>query len=97
MDTLQPVGNHVVVKLFEEEETSLGGVFIPAPWRDYQNMAQVIAVGPGVVNQKTGERMALDLAPGDEIYFQKYAGVEVTIGDEQCYVLRENEILAKRV
>ena len=93
---LQPLGDRIIVEVLEEEETTVSGIVLPDTAKEKPQRGRVLAVGPGSLNDK-GERVALDLAEGDEIVFSKYGGTEIKIGADDYLILRESDVLAKVV
>ncbi len=90
---IRPLADRVVVKPLEETEQMRGGLYIPDTAKEKPQQGEVIAVGPGKVNDK-GERIPLELKVGDRVLYGKYSGTEVTVGDEQYLILRESDVLA---
>jgi chaperonin GroES len=90
---LTPLHDRVVVKRIEEKESIRGGIIIPDSAKEKQQEGEVIAVGAG--KREKGERVPLDVKPGDRVLFGKYSGTEIKIEDEDLLILREEEILAK--
>jgi chaperonin GroES len=90
---LTPLHDRVVVKRIEEKESIKGGIIIPDSAKEKQQEGEVIAVGAG--KREKGERIPLDVKPGDRVLFGKYSGTEIKIEDEELLILREEEILAK--
>ncbi|HET7045702.1 MAG TPA: co-chaperone GroES [Gaiellaceae bacterium] len=93
---LQPLGDRIIVEVLEEEETTVSGIVLPDTAKEKPQRGNVLAVGPGTLNDK-GERVAIDLAEGDEIVFSKYGGTEISVGAEDYLILRESDVLAKVV
>ena len=71
-----------------------GGIIIPDTAKEKPQEGEVIAVGAGKINDK-GDRIALDVKPGDSVLFGKYSGNDIKIDDEEYMILKEDEILAK--
>ena len=88
-----PLGERVVLKRAEAEDTTAGGIVLPDSARDKPQRGEVVAIGDGHVNDK-GERVALTVKEGDRVIFSSYAGDEISIGDETYLLLRESDILA---
>jgi chaperonin GroES len=91
---LKPLGDRLIVKPIEEEETTASGIVLPDTAKEKPQKGKVIAVGDGVVNDD-GTRRALDVAEGDEVLYSKYGGTEVTVEGDDLLVLRESDVLAK--
>ena len=90
---LTPLHDRVIVRRIEEKESVKGGIIIPDSAKEKQQEGEVIAVGAG--KREKGERVPLDVKPGDRVLFGKYSGTEIKIEDEELLILREEEILAK--
>ena len=73
---LKPLGDRVVIRVLEQEEKTASGIFLPDTAKEKPSQGEVVAVGPGKV-QDDGKRVALDVKVGDKIIFSKYAGTEV--------------------
>jgi len=95
---IQPLGDRVVVKVIEaQEEKTKSGLYVPDTAKEKPQEAEVLAVGPGALNDK-GERIPLDLAVGDKVIFSKYGGMEIKYDGEEYMILNaERDILAKIV
>jgi len=70
-----------------------GGIIIPDTAKEKPQEGEVIAVGAGKIEK--GERVPLDVKPGDRVLFGKYSGTDIKIEDQEYLILREEEILAK--
>ena len=90
---LRPLHDRVLVKRLEEGEQSSGGIIIPDTAKEKPQRAEVLAVGSGKL-MDSGERVAIEVKPGDRILFGKYSGAEIKVSGEEWLVLREDEILA---
>jgi chaperonin GroES len=88
-----PLHDRVLVKRIEEKETVKGGIIIPDTAKEKPQEGEVIAVGAGKIEK--GERVPMDVKPGDRILFGKYSGTEIKLDNEEFLILREEEILAK--
>jgi chaperonin GroES len=93
---LQPLGDRVVVKPIEREEVTKSGIVLPDTAKEKPQEGKVLAVGPGRLGDD-GKRIAMDVKVGDEVLYVKYGGTEVKIDSEELIILRESDILAKRV
>jgi len=93
---LQPLGDRVVVKPIEGEEVTKGGIVLPDTAKEKPQEGKVLAVGPGRLSED-GKRIAMDVKVGDVVLYIKYGGTEVKIEGEELMVLRESDILAKKV
>ncbi len=91
---IRPLHDRVVVKRIEiEGEQVRGGIIIPDTAKEKPQEAEVVAVGPGKI-QDDGKRSPMDVNIGDNILIGKYSGSEIKINDEDLVILREDEILA---
>ena len=93
---LQPLAERLVVKPIEREEVTKGGLVLPDTAREKPQEGEVIAVGPGRLSED-GKRIAMDVKVGDIVIYAKYGGTEIKIEDEELVILRESDILAKKV
>ena len=92
---LKPLGDRVIVRAIEEEETTVGGIVLPDTAKEKPQKGKVLAVGDGKVNEDTGKRTPLDVSEGDEVLYSKYGGTEIKVDGEELLVLRESDVLAK--
>jgi chaperonin GroES len=90
---IRPLHDRVVVKRLEIQEQVRGGIIIPDTAKEKPQEAEVVAVGPGKLNDD-GKRSPIDVKTGDRILIGKYSGSEIKIGEEDFVILREDEILA---
>ena len=89
--TLKPLGDKVVVKFTQAEETSKGGIILASSAQEKPQTAQVIAVGPGGVVD--GKETVMQVKIGDKVILSKYAGTEVKLGSEEYTVVKQSDIL----
>ena len=89
---IRPLHDRVVVKRLETKEQMRGGIIIPDTAKEKPQEAEVVAVGPGKMDE--GKRQAMDVKAGDVVLIGKYSGSEIKIDDEEYTILREDEILA---
>ena len=92
---LKPLGDRVIVRAIEEEETTVGGILLPDTAKEKPQKGKVMAVGDGKISEDTGKRIAPDVAEGDEVLYSKYGGTEIKVDGEELLVLRESDVLAK--
>ena len=90
---IRPLHDRVVVKRLEQKEQIRGGIIIPDTAKEKPQEAEVIAVGPGKINDD-GKRSPMDVKAGDRILVGKYSGSEIKLDDVEYVILREDEILA---
>ncbi len=90
---IQPLADRILVKrLDDEEEQQVGGIIIPDTAKEKPQEAEVVAAGPGRLED--GERVAPEVKKGDRVLIGKYSGTEVKLDGEEHLILREEEILA---
>jgi len=92
---LKPLGDRLIVRAIEEEETTSSGIVLPDTAKEKPQKGKVLAVGDGKVNDDTGKRTPLDVSEGDEVLYSKYGGTEIKVDGEELLVLRESDVLAK--
>ena len=88
----RPLHDRVVVKRVEEEQKTKGGIIIPDTAKEKPMQGEVLAVGPGIRNEK-GELQALDVQVGDRILFGKWSGTEVKIDGDELLIMKEADIM----
>ena len=91
---LKPLGDRLIVRPVEEEETTASGIVLPETAKEKPQKGQVVAVGDGAIAED-GTRRPLDVSEGDEVLYSKYGGTDITVEGEELLVLRESDVLAK--
>lgn len=86
---LKPLGDRVVIKKIEAEETTKSGIVLPGSAKEKPQMAEVIAIGPDV---NRDDKVVLNV--GDKVIFSKYSGNEVKLDGEEYTILNLSDILA---
>ena len=89
---LVPLGDRVVLKQCEAEETTKSGIILTSASQEKPQEAVVIAVGPGGVVD--GKEVTMQVKEGDKVIYSKYAGNEVKLDGEEYIIVRQNDILA---
>lgn len=89
---LVPLGDRVVLKQIEAEETTKSGIILPDKAQEKPQQAEVIAVGPGGVID--GKEVKMQVKEGQKVIYSKYAGTEVKLEDEEFIVVKQSDILA---
>ena len=89
---LVPLGDRVVLKQMEAEETTKSGIVLPGQAKEKPQQAEVIAVGPGGVVD--GKEVKMEVEAGQKVIYSKYAGTEVKMDGEEYIIVRQNDILA---
>jgi chaperonin GroES len=91
--SLKPLDNRVLVQRLEQEDTLKGGIILPDTAKKKQEIATVIAIGPGKTTQE-GKILPIPVAVGDQVLIDKYAGQDVTLDDEEYVVVKSDDIIA---
>ena len=89
---LVPLGDRVVLKQLEAEQTTKSGIVLPGQEKEKPQQAEVIAVGPGGIID--GKEVKMEVKVGDKVIYSKYAGTEVKLEDEKFIIVKQNDILA---
>ncbi|MCI2779957.1 co-chaperone GroES [Clostridium perfringens] len=90
--SIKPLGDRVVIKRLEAEETTKSGIIVTGTAKERPQEAEVVAVGPGAIVD--GKRTEMEVKIGDKVLYSKYAGTEVKFEGEQYTILRQDDILA---
>ena len=89
---VRPLNDRVLIKRLEAKETVRGGIIIPDSAKEKPMEGEVIAVGPGKLDD-TGKLMPMTVKAGDRVLVGKYAGTEIKIDEIEHIIVREDEIL----
>jgi chaperonin GroES len=90
---LKPLGDRLVVKPTPREEMTKSGIVLPDTAKERPQEGTILAVGPGRILDD-GSREAMDVSVGQKILFQKYAGTEFKLDDEELLILSQKDVLA---
>lgn len=90
---IQPLGDRVVIKMVETEETTKSGIVLPGSAKEKPQVAEVVAVGPGGVID--GKEVKMELSVGDKVITSKYAGTEIKLDGNEYTILKQSDVLAK--
>ena len=90
--TLVPLGDRVVLKQVEAEETTKSGIVLPGQAQEKPQQAEVIAVGPGGVVD--GKEVKMEVTVGDKVIYSNYSGTEVKLDGEEYIIVEQSDILA---
>ena len=90
--TLVPLGDRVVLKQVEAEETTKSGIVLPGQAQEKPQQAEVVAVGPGGVVD--GKEVKMEVKTGDKVIYSKYSGTEVKMDGTEYIIVKQNDILA---
>ncbi|MDQ7830196.1 MAG: co-chaperone GroES [Desulfovibrionaceae bacterium] len=89
---LKPLGDRVLVKRLEEETMTKGGLYIPDSAKEKPMKGEIKAVGDGKLGED-GKRIKPNVKAGEFVLFNKYAGTEIKVEDEEFLIMREDDIL----
>ena len=93
---LEPMGDRLVVKPMQSEEKTKSGIYLPDTAKEKPQEGKVIAVGLGRMTDE-GKRIDPDVEVGDVVLYTKYGGSEIKIDGEEFIIMRESDILAKKL
>ena len=88
----RPLGDRVVVRRLAEDQKSPGGIIIPETAQEKPQEGEVIAVGPGALDD-TGKRIVPEVKSGEFVLFGKWSGSEVKIDGEELLIMKESDLL----
>ena len=89
---IKPLGDRVVIKNLEAEETTRGGIILTNSAKEKPVMAEVLAVGPG--GNVDGKEIKMNVSVGQKVIYSKYAGTEVKLDGQEMIIVRQSDILA---
>lgn len=89
---LIPLGDKIVLKQLEAEETTKSGIVLPGQAKEKPQEAEVLAVGPGGIID--GKEVTMQVKVGDRVIYSKYSGTEVELDHEKYIIVKQNDILA---
>ena len=90
---IKPLEDRIVIRQVEAEQTTASGLVIPDTAKEKPQEGEVVAIGPGRVDDN-GNRVPMDIAVGDKVIYSKYGGTEVKYGGEDLLVLSSRDVLA---
>lgn len=90
---IKPLEDRIVIRQVEAEQTTASGLVIPDSAKEKPQEGEVVAVGPGRVDDN-GNRVPLDIAIGDRVIYSKYGGTEVKYAGEEYLILSARDVLA---
>ncbi len=90
---IKPLGDRVVIKMLECEDTTKSGIILAGTAKEKPQMAEVVAVGPG--GMVDGKEVKMEVLVGDKVITSKYSGTEVKLDGAEYTILRQSDILAK--
>ena len=90
--TIKPLGDRVVIKMIEMEETTRSGIVLPGTAKEKPQVAEIVAVGPG--GNIEGKEIVMQVKVGDRVLISKYAGTEIKMNNIEYTILKQSDILA---
>lgn len=90
--TVKPLFDKVVVESVGTEERTSSGFILPSASQEKQQMAVVVAVGPGGIID--GKEVTMQVKVGDKVLYSKYAGSDFKVDGKELTIIRQNDILA---
>ena len=88
----RPLHDRVLIKVLDSEEKTSGGIIIPDTAKEKPQEGEVVAVGPGAMND-TGKVAPMDVKIGDLVLFGKWSGTEVKIDGKEYSIMKESDIM----
>ena len=89
---IKPLFDKVVVESLEKEEKTKSGFILPSASQEKQQMAKIVAVGPGGIID--GKEIVMQVKPGDVVLYAKYTGSEFKVEGKDLTIIRQSDILA---
>ncbi len=89
-----PLFDRVLIERFIAETKTKGGIMIPEKALGKVHSGTVVAVGPGIRNEK-GDNVPVSVKEGDKVLLPEYGGTKVEIEDKEYFIFRDSEILGK--
>ena len=93
MSKLHPLGDHIIVKRSKPEEVTKSGIVLPSSSSDKSEQGEVVAIGPGKLNEK-GERVPMDVKVGDKVIFKSYSLQDIKVDGEEVSWVSQEDIIA---
>ena len=90
--SFRPLHDRVLVRRVAAEEKTAGGIIVPDTAKEKPQEGEVIAVGPGTLDDR-GELRPLDVKAGDRILFGKWSGTEVRLEGEELLIMKETDVM----
>ena len=91
--TIKPLEDRIVIRQVDSEEKTASGLYIPDAAKEKPQEGEVLAVGPGRVDDN-GHRVPVDVKVGDHVIFSRYGGTEVKYDGEELQILSARDVLA---
>ena len=92
---IEPLNDCIVLEQIKAKEKSDGGILLPEQAQRKPNRGEVLAVGPGKINEHTGQRIAVGVSTGDEILFGDFAGHQIEFEGRKFLVIRGEDVIGR--
>lgn len=89
---IKPLEDRVLLKMVEAEETTKSGIILSSGSQEKPQIAEVISVGPGRVED--GKKIEMNIKIGDRVITSKYSGTEIKYEGEEFIIVKESDVLA---
>jgi chaperonin GroES len=89
---IKPLGDRIIIKVIESEETTKSGIVLPGTAKEKPMQGEVLAVGSG--EMVDGKKIPLELKVGDKVIYSKYSGTEVKMDGNEYLIVRQSDVLA---
>ncbi|MBI4098141.1 MAG: co-chaperone GroES [Candidatus Levybacteria bacterium] len=90
---IKPLSDNVLIKPLEAETKTPSGIVLPDSAKEKPQMGQVMAIGPGSVNDQ-GKLIPVNVKKGQKVMYKKWGGDEVKVGNEEWMIVKQGDILA---
>ena len=90
---IKPLNDRVLIKMIEAEETTKSGIILSAGSQEKPQIAEVVEVGPGEVDEN-GKRVEMQVKKGDKVITSKYSGNEIKYEGIDYIIVKQSDILA---
>lgn len=91
--SIKPLEDRIVIRQVEVEQTTASGLVIPDTAKEKPQEGEVVAVGPGRVDDN-GNRVPVDVKVGDTVIYSRYGGTEVKYDGQEFQILSSRDVLA---
>ena len=89
---LKPLADRVLIKMVEAEETTKSGIILSSGAKEKPQIAEIIAVGPGIETEDRKVKMYVQ--KGQKVIINKYSGTEVKYENQEYIIIKQDNILA---
>ena len=90
---VRPLGDKILIKRAEAESQTESGIFLPESAKDTPKEGTIVALGDGVLNRESGERIPFTVKKGDSVIFTSYAGTDIKVDGDEYLIMTEDDIL----